>query len=467
MGFIRPDSTTVNGGTWTASGAATAHAAINEVSASDAEFAYGADGGNNDVTFGMSNPGGSPAPAGSGTCTVRVRLAEIDTGVLAGGGANGNANPITITVADSGGQIAQTTFSPPGAWTTYATLTFDASAVTDWDTVTLQVQDTNHGGPGGNRRGGGISWAEIEFPDGSTLISPDAATHGHTAEQPSIATQNAVAPADATHGHLADQVTITDVNIAPAEAAHAHSAESPAIASNAVLTIASGTHAHVADQPAVQVPISKVFWAQIILPEEQGDIPITPADATHAHSAESPVMDASVAITPADATHGHAADQVAMTFTASLVIASATHAQAADQVTVDYKVVQRIRADGDVTPAGWSPSSGGDLFAMVDEAIPSDADYISTGTDNSVCEISLATGVDPSNDNDHVFRIRAKGDGTRDLRITLKQGVTTIAQWTEVDPPTVETTFRYDLTPVQAANITDYSALSVQLEALP
>jgi hypothetical protein len=44
------------------------------------------------------------------------------------------------------------------------------------------------------------------------------------------------------------------------------------------------------------------------------------------------------------------------------------------------RLQQIARPDSDITPGGWTPSSGSDLYAMVDEAVVSDADYILSNT---------------------------------------------------------------------------------------
>lgn len=150
--FLRPDSnitqTNFTGG----------FANIDETSANDADFAYGANNTIAVLEVGLSNPSTPQA----GTCTVRYRIAQTNNGVLDGTGNTLNITPevYQATTLIQGG-TAQTT---SGTWTTY-TFTFNTSAVSDWNNLRLRFTTTASGGSPANRRGGAISWAEIEIPD--------------------------------------------------------------------------------------------------------------------------------------------------------------------------------------------------------------------------------------------------------------------------------------------------------------
>lgn len=152
--FIRPDSnitqTSFTGG----------FADIDETSASDADFAFGANGTLAVLEVGMSNPGGTPD---SGTCTVRWRIAKTNSGTV-----NNTGNSVTITplVLQGSTEIQSATAeTATSTWTTY-TFTFSSSAISDWTDVRLRFTiSTTTGGSPSNRRGGAISWAEIEAPD--------------------------------------------------------------------------------------------------------------------------------------------------------------------------------------------------------------------------------------------------------------------------------------------------------------
>lgn len=159
--FLRPDSNV------TQTGFTGGFTALDETSASDADFAYGADGGGNVLEVGLSNPGSTPV---SGAVTLRVRLAEIDGGVL--GDGSGAANPITVEIYEGATQRYTTTASPGGAWQTF---TFTPTiTVTDWNNLRVRISDSSHGGNPSSRRAGGVSWVELETADGATPITGTA-----------------------------------------------------------------------------------------------------------------------------------------------------------------------------------------------------------------------------------------------------------------------------------------------------
>jgi hypothetical protein len=127
--------------------------------------------------------------------------------------------------------------------------------------------------------------------------------------------------------------------------------------------------------------------------------------------------------------------------------------------------LQFARPDVDITDGAWLASTGSsDLYTCIDEASYNDTDYIFTRSLGTTA-ISLSSLDDPSTSSDHIIRYRAKGDGSTDLIVRLKQGTTTIATWTETNVATSETTFSHTLTSGEADSITDYSNLTVEFEA--
>jgi hypothetical protein len=67
-----------------------------------------------------------------------------------------------------------------------------------------------------------------------------------------------------------------------------------------------------------------------------------------------------------------------------------TEIKTVDTAGVLYEV-QYARPESDISAGSWSPSTGGDLYAMIDEVTPNDSDYIYSSTDpsNDVCEVKL------------------------------------------------------------------------------
>lgn len=152
--FLRPNSnvtqTSFTGG----------FADIDETSASDADFAYGANNTAAVLEVGLTDPTGTPAAAG--TSTVRYRIAKTNAGVLSG---TGNAVTITPGVYQGASLIqAGTAQTATGTWTTY-TFTFTHESITNWNDLRLRFTTSASGGTAANRRGGAVSWAEVEAPD--------------------------------------------------------------------------------------------------------------------------------------------------------------------------------------------------------------------------------------------------------------------------------------------------------------
>ena len=120
------------------------------------------------------------------------------------------------------------------------------------------------------------------------------------------------------------------------------------------------------------------------------------------------------------------------------------------------------RPNSDTSQGSWLPSSGTELFAMVDEATASDADYI-YATTATICQMGL-NPVDANAGYGKTLTIRAKSATGSSLLVTLKQGSTTIATRT-LTPSTSFADMTITLTSGEIASITDYTALSVVLES--
>lgn len=151
--FLRPDSNV------TQSDFTNGFANIDESAASDADFAYGANNAAAVLEVGLSNPSGTPA---AGTRTVRYRVAKTNAGTVDGAG-----NAVTVTAELYQGTsliAADSARTATGTWTGYS-FTPDTSSVTDWNDLRLRFTTSASGGSPANRRGGAVSWAELETPD--------------------------------------------------------------------------------------------------------------------------------------------------------------------------------------------------------------------------------------------------------------------------------------------------------------
>lgn len=104
---------------------------------------------------------------------------------------------------------------------------------------------------------------------------------------------------DATHGHTADGLTITVAStLAIADATHAHAADSLTLTTSTVLVIADATHGHMADSLTLSV---------------SGATDLVIQDALHGHTADSLALTLGYAdLAIADALHAHAADNLTL-----------------------------------------------------------------------------------------------------------------------------------------------------------
>lgn len=105
---------------------------------------------------------------------------------------------------------------------------------------------------------------------------------------------------------------------------------------------------------------------------------------------------------------------------------------------------QTAYPDADITDGAWTPSTGSDLYAAIDETPPSDTDYISVDS-NSECEIGLGDLFEPIS-GDQTFRYTALGSAAKALVAGIYNGATLIEEWT-VDPlPQASTRYNRVLT---------------------
>lgn len=119
------------------------------------------------------------------------------------------------------------------------------------------------------------------------------------------------------------------------------------------------------------------------------------------------------------------------------------------------------RPSSDVSAGAWVPSTGSDLWAMLDEETPSDADYISTTTPSS-CRMSMSGTAYPGGAS-QVFSFRAESSTSSSVTVTIRQGATVIATWTQALTPTA-TTYTRALTAGEIALIGPGS-FELELEA--
>lgn len=121
---------------------------------------------------------------------------------------------------------------------------------------------------------------------------------------------------------------------------------------------------------------------------------------------------------------------------------------------------QYLAPVSDVAAGSWLPSTGSDLYAMLDETSYSDTDYIYT-TSATTATLGIASGGDPAVSTGHILRYRLLA-GSGKIAVTLKQSSTTIASWGPHTLTGAAQDFAQTLTAGEADSITDYSALRVE-----
>jgi hypothetical protein len=116
----------------------------------------------------------------------------------------------------------------------------------------------------------------------------------------------------------------------------------------------------------------------------------------------------------------------------------------------------QVQAASVISSGSWTATSG-TLATTIDEYTPDDTDYNYTTTFPTTFEVKFTAHDDPVVHTQHRIQYRGVGNYT----VALKQGSTTIASWAEADG--AFTTHTRWLTTTQAASITDYSDLRLEV----
>ena len=133
---------------------------------------------------------------------------------------------------------------------------------------------------------------------------------------------------------------------------------------------------------------------------------------------------------------------------------------------------QYLRPSADTSLGSWTDEADGatNIYAHIDETSPSDADYVQSPNNPSanIYKFKISTGSDPTVHTNHIISYRYRkpdSTGTVNLKVRLVEGATTRKEWTHNDIGTTWTTQEQTLTEGEAATITDYSNLYLELEA--
>lgn len=143
---------------------------IDESSASDIDYNYGANNTAATYECSLSNV---TDPVSSSGHIFRYRIAKTNAGVADGGG-----NAVTVTASLYQGTTliaADSAQTATGTWTQYSlTLTgTQADSITNYTDLRLRFVTSASGGSPANRRGGAVSWGELEVPDAPTFSNID------------------------------------------------------------------------------------------------------------------------------------------------------------------------------------------------------------------------------------------------------------------------------------------------------
>lgn len=189
---------------------------------------------------------------------------------------------------------------------------------------------------------------------------------------------------------------------------------------------------------------------------DTANVPITGADAGLSRGYTLAADTANIAISGSDA---------ALIATRKLIAESMAIALAGADATLTYTPLTLPtvgRPTSDTSNTGWTPSTGVDLYPMVDEVTPDALDYISTTAIGSICKMALSTTAYPGTASQQL-KFRASSSTGNSVIVRLKEGATTIRSATQV-LTAVDTEYTLTLTSGEIAAITSGS-LSVELES--
>ena len=123
----------------------------------------------------------------------------------------------------------------------------------------------------------------------------------------------------------------------------------------------------------------------------------------------------------------------------------------------------------DVVRGAWISLLAANLFEAINSQVYDDSDYARSPENpvGDVFTVRLAEVADPGVDHGHVlkYRFRKVGVGQADITVKLKQGDTVIATFSHSDISGAYTLAEQRLSDPQAASITNYADLRVEVTA--
>lgn len=319
------------------------------------------------------------------------------------------------------------------------------------------------------------------------------------------------------HSHSAEDALLVQIhNLTVEDSKHIHTAEEVSLSGALNLSIENSLHAHIASEVTVttQVPLVIENSAHTL---QSGDLTIgqihnlqvessrhvqTATDANlsqvhtlvvgssaHTHRADDLSITKSDTLAIEIARHLHVADELVLGQIHNLVIQNSLHVHRADDCEVSTLLILAIENSrhthtatelptldlylpvNDTSLGSWTDQDGGttDIYLSIDEPVPNDADYVQSPPlpAANTYKFEFADAVDPITHNHHYIALRLKkpaGAGSLNLTVRMLEETTTIATRVVTVPADWETV-TLTLTSAEAASITDYSNLFLEVEA--
>ena len=135
-------------------------------------------------------------------------------------------------------------------------------------------------------------------------------------------------------------------------------------------------------------------------------------------------------------------------------------------------MTQYARPDSDVADGNWTTSSGTDYFALIDEPVASNSDYVTSadydGTETDSLTVGLSNVTDPVNSDNHIVSYRSKGTGGElwgnipSLTVVLLETTTVIATSVNTSLTTSYVDYTFTLSEAEANAIGNYDNLRLK-----
>jgi len=239
------------------------------------------------------------------------------------------------------------------------------------------------------------------------------------------------------------------VQITPAAGAVVFTGYAPTVASTVALSITPDAG-------------SVVLAGAVPVLARTANVWLTPGAGSVVLTGSAPSLDFSYWITPAASSVLFSGAAPTVARTAHVWVTPAASSVLFSGAAPTLLQFQTARPASDVTVGAWVPSTGSDLYAMIDEPNVDDADHIYTAFNAAESEVALSALQDPLSSTGHTLRYRVEGNGSSGITVTLLCGSTVIASWTHDPAPSSWTTYEQTLSSGQADAITDYSDLRVR-----